>query len=98
MSKSSANASTWDDEFFAALARNAVRGRTDAVAGPTLAPGYTDSMLARPLGTRAYGFIPFDITPEELGTMHGKNERVSVANLRRGTEVLFRGVVEVVAR
>lgn len=91
-----ANESPWDDEVFAALARNAVRGRSDAVAGPVLSPGYTDSLLARPLGTRAYGLIPFEISQEELGTMHGKNERVSVANLRRGCEVLFRTLVEVV--
>jgi len=91
-----ANESPWDDELFAALARNAVRGRSDAVAGPVLSPGYTDSLLARPLGTRAYGFIPFEISQEELGTMHGKNERVSVANLERGCEVMFRSIVEVV--
>ncbi len=91
-----ANESPWDDELFASLARNAVRGRSDAIAGPVLSPGYTDSLLARPLGTRAYGFIPFEISQEELGTMHGKNERVSVANLERGSEVLFRSIVEVV--
>ncbi len=98
VSASTANGSTWDDAFFAALARNAVRGRTDAVAGPVVSVGYTDSLLARPLGTRAYGFIPFELTPEELATMHGRDERVSVANLRRGTEVLFRSVVDVVAK
>jgi acetylornithine deacetylase/succinyl-diaminopimelate desuccinylase-like protein len=98
VSQSSANASPWDDELFAALARNAVRGRSDAIAGPVLSPGYTDSMHARPLGTHAYGFIPFEISNEELGSMHGRDERVSVANLRRGAEVLFRAVSEVAAK
>lgn len=92
-----AEASDWDDAFFDALARHAVEGRDDAVAGPTVSPGYTDSILARKKGTHAYGFAPFEITAEELATMHGKDERVSVANLRRGVEVLYKAVVDVAA-
>lgn len=92
-----AEASDWDDAFFDALARHAVEGRDDAVAGPTVSPGYTDSILARKKGTRAYGFAPFEITAEELATMHGRDERVSVANLRRGVEVLYKAVVDVAA-
>ena len=91
------NGSGWDDELFAALARNAVRGRADAIAAPVLSTGYTDSLLARPLGTHAYGLIPFEISQEELATMHGRDERVSIANLKRGSEVLFRTVVDVAA-
>jgi acetylornithine deacetylase/succinyl-diaminopimelate desuccinylase-like protein len=86
-----------DDPFFDALARNAVRGRTDAVAGPVVSPGFTDSILARGKGTRAYGFVPFEVTPEELATFHGKNERVPVKSVHRGLEVLYRSVVDVVA-
>lgn len=92
-----ANESTWQDPFFDALARNAVGSRTDAIAGPALSPGYTDSLLVRPKGTRAYGMVPFEVTQEELGSMHGKNERVSKQNVRRGLEVLFRSVVDVSA-
>jgi acetylornithine deacetylase/succinyl-diaminopimelate desuccinylase-like protein len=92
-----AEASDWDDAFFDALARHAVAGRTDAVAGPTVSPGYTDSILARKKGTRAYGFAPFEVTLEELATIHGKDERVSVENLRRGVEILYKAVVDVAA-
>jgi acetylornithine deacetylase/succinyl-diaminopimelate desuccinylase-like protein len=92
-----ANESTWQDPFFDALARNVVGSRTDAVAGPALSPGYTDSLLARPKGARAYGMVPFEISQEELGSMHGKNERVSKQNVRKGLEVLFRSVVDVSA-
>jgi acetylornithine deacetylase/succinyl-diaminopimelate desuccinylase-like protein len=94
---SPASESTWDDELFDALARHAVRGRDDAIAGPVLSPGYTDSMHARKKGARAYGFIPFELSQEELGQMHGRDERVSLANLKRGLEVLFRSVVDVAA-
>lgn len=92
-----ANASTWQTPFFDALARHAVGARTDAIAGPVLSPGYTDSLLARPKGANAYGMVPFEVTQEELATMHGRDERVSKQNLTRGLEVLFRATVDVSA-
>ncbi len=92
-----AGVSEMDDPFFDALARHAVDGRDDAVAGPIISPGYTDSILARAKGARAYGFVPFDITPEELATFHGRDERVSVKNVHRGLEILFKAVVDVAA-
>lgn len=92
-----ASESPTDDPFFRALARHAVAGRTDAVAGPALSVGFTDSLLLRPLGVRAYGLAPFEVTVEEAETMHGHGERVSVANLRRGLQVVLGAVLEVSA-
>ena len=93
-----ANASDWNDPLFEALVRHVTYGRTDAVAGPTVSTGFTDSIYARPMGTKAYGFVPFELEGRELATMHGRNERVSKENLRRGLEVLFRAVVDAAAR
>jgi len=90
--------SSWDDAFFDALVRHLTEGRADAVAAPAISPGFTDSNLARPKGAKAYGIVPFEIDAELLGTMHGKNERVPVAQVRRGLEVLFRSVVDAAAR
>lgn len=92
-----AQVSEMDDPFFDALARHAVRGQPNAIAGPTISPGYTDSVLARKLGTRAYGFVPFEVTQEELATFHGRDERVKVDTIKRGVEVLFRAVADVSA-
>ncbi len=92
------NESPWDDPFFDALARHAVRGRPGVIAGPIISLGYTDSLLLRPKGTRAYGLIPFELTQADLDLLHGTGERVSVENLRRGVEVLYRAVVDVSAR
>jgi len=61
----------------------------DSFLMPQLSPGFTDSHAYRAAGGQAYGFTPCLLTREELGTIHGHNERVSVANLRLGTEVLF---------
>ncbi len=92
-----ATESTWDDPFFDALVRRLSEGRTDVAVGPAISPGFTDSNIARPKGTKAYGLVPFEIDAELLGSMHGKNERVPVAQLKRGLEVLFRAVVDAAA-
>ena len=91
------NESPWDDPFYAALTTHAVAGNPDAVAGPILSVGFTDSIYFRDKGTRAYGLIPFSISGEELATMHGHCERVSKENVRDGLRILFSAVVDVTA-
>lgn len=85
------------DDLYDALARRAVDGRPEAVAGPVLSVGYTDSIALRPLGVKAYGFVPFVVDATELGSMHGDNEYVTVANLRDGLRTLSRAVLDVSA-
>ena len=92
-----ASVSPWDDPLYEALARHAVQGREDAVAGPAVSVGFTDSLYARAKGTRAYGFVPFALTRDEVSTMHAPEERVSVENVHRGLRVLFSVVLEVAA-
>jgi acetylornithine deacetylase/succinyl-diaminopimelate desuccinylase-like protein len=92
-----ANESPTDDPFYRALARHVVAGRTDAVAGPALSIGFTDSLILRPLGVRAYGLAPFEVTVEQAETQHGHGEHISVENLRNGLRVLLGAVVEVAA-
>jgi len=82
------------DPLFDAIARYAVEGRPDAVAAPFLSVGFTDSLYARRLGVRAYGYVPFEITPEEAATMHGHDERVPVDQIGEGLRRLFSMVVE----
>lgn len=95
ISASVGSRSPWDNPFFAALAARAVEGRADAVAGPILSPGYTDSNAVRPLGVNAYGFVPFELDLVEFARFHGDDERVSVENLRNGLRILFSAVWDV---
>jgi acetylornithine deacetylase/succinyl-diaminopimelate desuccinylase-like protein len=90
-----AGVSDWDDPFYRALARHAVDGREGAVAGPVISVGYTDSILARQAGARAYGIIPFLVTQEELEGMHGHNERIGLLELERGLRALFHAIHDV---
>jgi acetylornithine deacetylase/succinyl-diaminopimelate desuccinylase-like protein len=55
----------------------------------SLSPGFTDSRAFRRRGVVAYGFVPCLLQPAELATAHGHNERISIDNLRLGTQILF---------
>lgn len=92
------NVSEWrGDPLYEALAARSVEGNPRAVAGPVLSPGYTDSAPLRTLGVRAYGFMPVLMPPEQIATMHGDNERVSVAQLTDGLRILTLALLDVVA-
>ena len=96
LSAKAATVSEWQgDEVYDALVHQVTAGRDDAVAGPVISVGYTDSIAVRPLGARAYGLVPFEVSGEEAATMHGDGEYVTVENVTRGLEVLLRVVVEV---
>jgi acetylornithine deacetylase/succinyl-diaminopimelate desuccinylase-like protein len=56
---------------------------------PTISSWFTDSRVCRRLGVPSYGFIPFLLTAEDLAGIHGHNERLSIENLRLGSQILF---------
>lgn len=87
----------WEDPLFDALARNLVDGRDQVVAAPFISIGSTDSTYLRPLGVRAYGIAPFEVSADDLSTMHGDDERVPVAELRDGLRRFYGAVVEFAA-
>ena len=60
-----------------------------ALVLPSISTGFTDSRVFRRRGVVAYGFIPVLLEPLEAATIHGHNERISIENLRLGTQVLF---------
>ncbi|MCA9568577.1 MAG: peptidase dimerization domain-containing protein, partial [Myxococcales bacterium] len=94
LSELSSNGSPWEDPFFETLSAYAVEGHPEAVAAPLLSPGFTDSLFLRPVGAKAYGYIPIVIDAKERATMHGDDERLSLENLRHGTRVLFGTVLD----
>ena len=51
---------------------------------PILTKGLTDSRFLREKGIPCYGFIPIRVTPEELESLHGRDERVRVEELKAG--------------
>ena len=87
--------SDWNDPLFRALQRNSVAGIARAIAGPIISPGFTDSIVLRRRGVKAYGIIPVAVTASESSSMHGDAERVSRSNIRRGTMVLAMTLADV---
>jgi acetylornithine deacetylase/succinyl-diaminopimelate desuccinylase-like protein len=69
----------------------------EAALLPRVTAGFTDSRTFRRRGVPAYGFVPMLLAQDEQSGMHGNNERISLANLRLGVEVLYRVVERVCA-
>ncbi len=74
--------------LYRAIERVAARDDPGALVAPRVIAGFTDAHYYRDLGIVAYGFVPRWLPPSETRGIHGTNERISVANLGRGTETL----------
>ena len=56
---------------------------------PLLSTGATDSAQLRNAGIAAYGLLPFPLTSDDAGRMHGDDERMPVASLATGLRFLY---------
>jgi len=63
---------------------------------PFVTTGATDLRYFRDVGVPAYGFFPVTLTKEEHMRMHGRDERISLENIREGLEGC-RGIVDFLA-
>jgi acetylornithine deacetylase/succinyl-diaminopimelate desuccinylase-like protein len=78
----------WD-----AIVAEIARREPEAAVVPYMIPGFTDAKYITHMGARWYGFAPVKL---ERGSgirfadmFHGHNERIPLAGLRWGTEVLY---------
>jgi len=55
---------------------------------PRMAAGFTDSHFFREKGISAYGFIPVMLDAEQASGIHGDNEKISLENLRFGSDFM----------
>jgi acetylornithine deacetylase/succinyl-diaminopimelate desuccinylase-like protein len=60
-----------------------------ALVLPVVSSWFTDSRGFRKAGTPTYGFIPVLLEQEDYASIHGHDERISLDNIRLGTQVLF---------
>ncbi len=84
-----ARVSDTNAEFFHTLSGVLRELVPDSLAVPLLTPGTTDSCFFRRKGVNSYGLFPAIIDPGELARFHGIDERISIDNLRLGTQILF---------
>ena len=79
-----------DTELFRAIALNTQDNYPGAALVPGVSPAFTDSHFFREIGIVSYGYSPVVIPLSEFQGIHGNNERISVANLHKGTAMLTR--------
>lgn len=88
-----------DGELFAALRDASRREYPGIVVSEILTPGgMTDSTFFRQKGMKAYGLMPSILSAEQLASMHGDDERVTLEQLTRGTRVVSNAVAAMVTR
>jgi acetylornithine deacetylase/succinyl-diaminopimelate desuccinylase-like protein len=90
--ESSTRASTPGTELFGVIESAVHDYIEEAVVLPSVSAGFTDSRVFRRHGITAYGFIPILLEQEEAQTFHGHNERITIENVRMGTQILFETV------
>jgi acetylornithine deacetylase/succinyl-diaminopimelate desuccinylase-like protein len=86
-----------DGELFAALKEASLKEYPGIVVSEILTPGgMTDSTFFRQRGMKAYGLMPSVVSAEQLASMHGDDEYITLAQLTRGTRVVTAAVANMV--
>jgi acetylornithine deacetylase/succinyl-diaminopimelate desuccinylase-like protein len=77
--------------LFDTIQRQIQKREPEAVVVPYLMPGFTDAKQFTRLGARWYGFAPVKLEPgmRFADMFHGNDERIPLAGLRWGVEVLY---------
>lgn len=85
------------NELFRALEAELAAELPESITVPLLMPGASDSKWFRARGVPAYGYLPALIDDELLGTVHGLDERIPLAELERAVRVSYRVLARLVA-
>ncbi len=79
---------SWNGGLFEALQAACKTYQPDAIVTPSICVGGTDARHFRAHGVPSYGLVPGMFTAEDLKGFHGLDERMSVANLLLGTQII----------
>ena len=85
-------------ELYQSLVKSAKKTYPEAEVTPYLFNAGTDSFAWRVRGVPVYGIYPYPISDTDLMRMHGNDERVPVASLESGTQMIFDVLVDVAGR
>lgn len=81
-----------ETELFSTIEKAISSVRPESVTSPFMMPGGTDSRFLRARGIPAYGFIPVIMTKEDVSSVHGDNEKLSIENLSLGLRIMYETV------
>ena len=90
--------STTHTELYRALVESAGKVWPGVPVTPYLFQAGTDASAWRSRGVPVYGIYPYPISNEDLTRMHGNDERVPVASLDQGVELIYNTLLKVAAR
>lgn len=77
------------------LRKIVLKNNPEILFAPYIAPGFTDSRFFRDKGSIAYGLMPCLFTQEEIDTIHGVDERISMKCLQEGIKNIFELCMEI---
>jgi carboxypeptidase PM20D1 len=80
---------------FLTLERTIRETLPDALIAPFLITGATDGRQYRRQSPNVYGFLPVEVTADELSGFHGSNERVRVASYANAVRFMIRLIPQI---
>jgi len=87
-------ASDAETALFRAIRSIAKRHDPAALVVPAVLGGFTDAHYFRRKGIVSYGFTGLALTEDDGRRVHGTNERLPLASLREGVQILFELIQE----
>ena len=90
--------SDWDTEFYKILSNELNKEKPEVKIFPFMTIGGTDSQFFQAKGVNCYGLLPILVTENDIQTMHGIDERISIKNLMFGTKIVYNTVKQVCSK
>ena len=89
--------SSTDNALYRTIVQVTKQHYPNAAIVPAVSTGFTDSHFFRDRGIASYGYAPFLIPQADESGVHGNNERISLANVRTGTQMMYEIVTAMVS-
>lgn len=91
------NESPINEQLMDAVRTSTVAHYPGALVAPLMSTGVTDSAHFRRRNIPAYGFSPLILTETDVASVHGIDERVSIASFRTAVQIYFDVVTKLTA-
>jgi acetylornithine deacetylase/succinyl-diaminopimelate desuccinylase-like protein len=90
--------SSTDTPLYRAIVEVTKKHYPNAAIVPAVSTGFTDSHFFRDRGIASYGYAPFLIPQADESGVHGNDERISIENVRTGTQMMYEIVEKMVTQ
>ncbi len=78
-----------DTELFSTVGKVITANHPNGFVSSFMMPGGTDSRFLRNKGIPAYGFIPVVLSKEDIASIHGDNERITLESFSLGLRMMY---------